>query len=86
MTHYSMLYEEISEAVAGTPPRFEDLLKLVRSAADDPSEPVSGFDSFEDFYAWFDTLTHYDQEDSDEPLQPHKLLLEVVYDSLLAEQ
>ena len=86
MNHYSRLYEEISEAVAGTPPSFEHLLEFVRQAADDPSEPLVGFDCFEDFYAWFDTLTHYDQVDADEDLHPHKLLLEVVYDSLLAER
>lgn len=86
MTHHSRLYEEISEAVPGTPPSFEELISIVRHAADDPLKPLSGFDCFEDFYGWFDTLTFYEQVDADEFLQPHKLLLEVVYDSLLAEQ
>lgn len=86
MNHYSNLYDEIAEAVPGEPPSFEQLIKMVRDLADDPEQPVADFTSFEEFFAWFDTLTGYDQFDLDEDVLPHKLLLEVVYDALLAEQ
>ncbi|MEX5452482.1 hypothetical protein, partial [Stutzerimonas stutzeri] len=70
MNHYSNLYEEIAEAVPGEPPSFEQLIKMVRDLADDPEQPVAGFANFDAFFAWFDTLTGYDQFDLDEDVLP----------------
>lgn len=48
-------------------------------------QSIFDFADFEAFYAWFDALTHHEQEDSGEVIEGHKGLLEIAYSALQEE-
>ncbi|WP_213664161.1 hypothetical protein [Stutzerimonas stutzeri] len=67
-------------------PSFEHIRSIILDDLDDEGrELLLSFADFSAFYEWFDTLSHYDQVDTEQSLENVKALLEVVYLSLLAE-
>ncbi len=84
---YNEKLEELAAELDGILPSYRELMAQVSGLlAEDghPLDVISGYDDFEAFFTWLDTLTAYDQMDEDGSLEDHKPLLEVVYEAIRA--
>ena len=80
---YNALHTQLADSSL---PGYEHMRSIILDDLDDDGrELLLSFADFTAFYEWFDTLSHYDQVDSEQSLERGKTLLEVVYLSLLAE-
>jgi len=80
---YNALHTQLADISL---PGYEHMRSIILDDLDDDGrELLLSFADFTAFYEWFDTLSHYDQVDSEQSLEHGKALLEVVYLSLLAE-
>lgn len=87
-------YREAYEAAAAQIPAdeplpsFEEMIASIQAAlgADGHDEGVRqllAFQDFEAFFTSFDTLTAYDQMDTDQSAEDHKPLLQIAFDALV---
>lgn len=88
MIHYTQLFDDIACSIPdlATHLTYSQLRTYVLESVSGPGESVAGFSDFEAFYGWFDAYMHYEQADCDTPVACHKLLLELVFQSLQDEQ
>ncbi|MDI6671766.1 hypothetical protein QMA79_18305 [Pseudomonas aeruginosa] len=84
---YNEKLEELAGELDEVPPSYRELMAQVSGLLGEDGHPldvISGYDDFEAFFTWLDTLTAYDQMDEDGSLEDHKPLLEVVYEAIRA--
>ncbi len=60
----------------------QELVQVIKDTVDD--EPLS-FADFEQFYAWWDVTTAYDQMDAETSAEHHKPALAIAYEALVNE-
>jgi len=87
MTDYNRLFDDIACSIPylEAPPTYHQLRTFVLESVRDLDGDLEGFSDFETFYSWFEAYMHYEQADNDTSPAPHKLLLELVFQSLQDE-
>ena len=66
----------------GEIPSLQDLMQTIKDTVSD--EPLQ-FGDFEQFFAWWDVTTAYDQMDAECSAEQHKPALEIAYEALALE-
>lgn len=66
----------------GELPPLEQLVKTIRDWCDDESQQ---FTSFDEFFAWLETLTVYDAMDYGVSLEAHKPAMAIAYEAMVQE-
>ncbi|HHH9443067.1 TPA: hypothetical protein ACP32N_005055 [Pseudomonas aeruginosa] len=85
--HYSQQLGAIVWPFDNPPPTFAEMRAHVLGLLEDDGDPVKEvgrFGDFEGFFSWFDTVTAYDQLDTEESAGDFRSLLEVVYQAICA--
>jgi hypothetical protein len=63
-------------------PSLADLMQTIKDTVDDE---VLSFDDFEQFFAWWDVTTFYDQMDAEVCAEHHKPALVIAFNALVLE-
>lgn len=89
---YEQRYSELLGSIAwefdNPPPSFAEMKAHVQGLLEDDGAPAAvarRYEGFDDFFKWFDTVTAFDQMDSEESAEDLRVLLEVVYQSICAD-
>ena len=84
---YNEKLEELATELDVALPSYRELMTQVSGLLAEDGHPIDviiGYDDFEAFFPWLDTLTAYDQMDEDGSLEDHKPLLSVIYEAIRA--
>lgn len=69
-------------------PSFEEMIESLQALLDadghdEGARQLLAFQNFEAFFTWFDTVTAFDQMDTDQSAEDHKPLLQLAFDALV---